>query len=233
MNEYGMSPFQVLQMVGPMMFLVPMLLWVALIGPLVIYPIARWKLHREQGADNQLGLKVALHYFRMAAFQLVLLGAVVLVYAVIGKGSDKGDIYRAAFGFLVPAGIVLGVHSMLVIRTNDAQYPAVHRLFMGYNLLVVGLIGFTALVAGSQVLFAKSSGGGDQGRLLFAAVLVYCGAWAACGIQFGRGVLGGPGAGTGSFDHVVTPPVAAPPPPAGPSLPPLSAGSFPPIEPKG
>lgn len=232
MNEYGMSPWQVMQVVGPMMFVVPMLLWLVVIGPLVIYPIARWKLHREQSTDSQLGLKVALHYFRMTAFQLLLLGAVVLIYAVIGKGSDKGDIYRAAFGFLVPSGIVLGVHSMLVVRTNDASYPAVHRLFMGYNLLVVGLFGFAALVAGSQALFAKASAG-DPGRLLFAAVLVYCGAWAACGIQFGRRVLGGPGAASGPPDHVITPSAAMPPPPAGPSLPPLSAGSFPPIDPKG
>jgi len=232
MNEYGMSPWQVLQVVGPMMFVVPMLLWLVVIGPFVIYPIARWKLHREQSTDNQLGLKVALHYFRMTAFQLLLLGAVVLIYAVIGKGSDKGDIYRAAFGFLVPSGIVLGVHGMLVARTNDASYPAAHRLFMGYNLLVVGLFGFAALVAGCQALFAKGSAG-DPGRLLFAAVLVYCGAWAACGIQFGRRVLGGPGAASGPPDHVVMPPAAMPPPPAGPSLPPLSAGSFPPIEPKG
>lgn len=232
MNEYGMSPWQVMQVVGPMMFVVPMLLWLVVIGPLVIYPIARWKLHREQSTDNQLGLKVALHYFRMTAFQLLLLGAVVLIYAVIGKGSAKGDIYRAAFGFLVPSGIVLGVHTMLVGRTNDAQYPAVHRLFMGYNLLVVGLFGFAALVAGTQALFAKGSAG-DPGRLLFAGVLVYCGAWAACGIQFGRRVLGGPGALSGPPDHIVTPPGVMPPPPPGPSLPPLSAGSFPPIEPKG
>lgn len=232
MNEYGMSPWQVLQMAGPMMFVVPMLLWLVVIGPLVLYPIARWKLHREGATDNQLGLKTAMHYFRMIAFQLLLAGGVMLVYAVIGKGSDKGDLYRAAFGFLVPAGIVFGVHTMLVGRTNDVQYSGVHRLFMGYNLLVVGLLGFVALVIGFQALFAKGKVG-DVGRLLFAAVLVYCGAWAACGIQFARRVLGGPGAASGPPDHVITPASAMPPPPAGPSLPPLSAGSFPPIDPKG
>jgi hypothetical protein len=178
-------------------------------------------------------VKVALHYFRMASFQLLLVGAVLLVYAVIGKASDKGDLYRAAFGFLVPAGIVFGVHTVLVARTNDASYPAVHRLFMGYNLLVVGLFGFAALVAGFQILFAKTRDGGDVGRLLFAGVLVYCGAWAACGIQFARRVFGGPGTSSGSLDHVIMPSTAMPPPPAGPQLPPLSAGSFPPIEPKG
>jgi hypothetical protein len=227
-----MSPVQMLSMMGPMMLVVPMLLWLVVIGPLVIYPLARWKLNREQSIDNQLGVKVALHYFRMASFQLLLAGGVMLVYAVIGKGSDKGDLYRIAFGFLVPAGIVFGVHSVLVGRTNDASHPGVHRLFMGYNLLVVGLFGFAELVAGFQILFSKSSGSGDVGRLFFAAVLVYCGAWAACGIQFARRVFGGPGASSGSLDHVITP-SAMPTPPAGPQLPPLSAGSFPPIEPKG
>jgi hypothetical protein len=232
MNEYGMSPWQMMQMAGPMMFVLPMLLWLVVIGPLVLYPIARWKLHREGGVDNQLGIKTALHYFRMIAFQLLLAGAVMLVYAVIGKGSDKGDLYRAAFGFLVPAGIVFGVHTMFVARTNDVQYSGVHRLFMGYNLLVVGLLGFVALVIGFQALFAKGNIG-DVGRLLFAAVLVYCGAWAACGIQFARHVLGGPGSMSGPSAYSMPPPGAMPPPPAGSQLPPLSPGSYPPIEPKG
>jgi hypothetical protein len=217
MNEYGLSPMDLLRVMGP----------------LLIYPIARWKLHREQSFDNQLGVKVALHYFRMLAFQLILLGATLLVWTVIMKASEKGELYRASFGFLVPGAIVFGVHSALVNRTNDAQYPSVNRLFQGYNLLVTGLLGFSALVFACQALFAKGSSG-DVGRFIFAAVLIYVAAWATCGIQFGRIVLGGPGAATPP-GNIVTPPPPMPPAQAsgGPSLPPLSSGSaFPPIEPK-
>jgi hypothetical protein len=108
----------------------------------------------------------------------------------------------------------------------------VNRLFQGYNLLVTGLLGFSALVFACQALFAKGSSG-DVGRFIFAAVLIYVAAWATCGIQFGRLVLGGPGAAAPP-GNIVTPPPPTPPAQAsgGSSLPSLSSGSFPPIEPK-
>lgn len=235
MNEYGVSPLTMLQMMGPLMVVLPLLLWVLVIGPLLVYPIARWKLHKEQLVDPQLGMKIALHYFKMLALQTVLLGAVVLVWTVISKGGSKGDAYRAAFGFLVPGGIVLGLHGVMLKRTNDDQLVHVRRLFLGYNLIITGLVGFVALVLGCQVLFAKGSAGND-GRLVLAGVLVYGGAWVALGMQFGRLVFGDFGAAGGPPSHVMPPPSPTPTAhsaPAGPSLPPLGAGSFPPIEPKG
>lgn len=229
MNEYGMSPLAMLQMVGPMMFVVPMLLWLVVIGPLLVYPLARWRANRDGAPDNHLGIKVALHYFRMLGFQLLLLGTVILVWTILSKGGGKGDMYRAAFGFLVPGALVFGAHAAFVPRTNDAFLPAVRRLFMGYNLIVTGLLGFVALVLACQALFAKGSSG-NEGRLFFAGLLVYGGAWVACGISFARVVLGDTSvAASGAY---APPPPPPPPPPAGPSLPSLSAGSFPPIEPK-
>lgn len=235
MNDYGVSPFAMMQLVGPMMVIVPMLLWLLVIGPLLIYPLARWKANREQIVDNQLGIKVALHYFRMVSFQLLLLGATLLIWTVISKGSDKGDQYRAAFGMLMPGGIVFALHSVFVAKTNDVHYPGVRRLFLGYNLLVTGIIGFIALVLAFQALLAKGSTG-DAGRVFFASTLVYCGAWAACGLQFGKLVLGDFGSVGGPPGNIIAPPPPPAPgatPPGNPAgLPPLSQGSFPPIEPK-
>ena len=227
-DEYGMSPFQMIQMMGPMMIVGPMLLWLLVIGPLLIYPLARWKAHREPVLDTQLGIKVALHYFQLIAFQMLLVGGVMLLWTIISKVEDKGEFYRAAFGFLVPAGIVFAAHMVLLKRTNDDQFPNVRRLFLGYNLMVVGLIGFIVLVAGFQALFAKGSSG-DMGRLFLAAVLVYCGAWAACGIQFGRLVMGGYSNLGGPPGNVMTPPAPQPPQAQQSGLPPLSSGAYPPI----
>jgi hypothetical protein len=114
----------------------------------------------------------------------------------------------------------------------------VRRLFAGYNLLVTGILGFVALLFAFQVFFKKGSAG-DAGRLGIAAVLVYVGAWAACGIQFGRIVFG---------DHTSAAPPSNVIPPGGPSnvtaqgatasgasgpvLPSLSAGTYPPIDQK-
>jgi hypothetical protein len=107
-NQMGVSSMMLLQLLEPMVFIVPILLWLVVIGPLVLYPLARWKAHREPHVDTQLGLKVALHYFRMIAFQLLLLGALVVIWTVIRKGDGKGDFYRVGFGLLLPAGLVFG-----------------------------------------------------------------------------------------------------------------------------
>jgi hypothetical protein len=137
--------------------------------------------------------------------------------------------YRLAFGFIVPAGIVLGAHIGLLARTNDRQYPGVRRLFVGFNLLVTGGLGFAALVLGIQALFAKGSTGG-MGHLGGAAIFVYCSSWGALiwlfdYLSIGRNKFGEPPG------NVV--PMPPPPPPAQSGqggLPPLGGGSYPPID---
>ncbi len=234
-DRYGLSPLEMMSLMGPMLVIVPMLLWFLVVGPLVLYPVARWRANREPYADPQLGMKVALHYFKLLSFQLLLIGGTMLLYAIISKGDEKGDLYRAAFGFLVPGGIVFAVHMVMIKKTNDLVMPSVRRLFLGYNLLVTGILGFGALVLGFQALFAKGDSG-DAGRLFLASIMVYCAAWAAIGVQFARTVLG-PGAGSG-MPHNVVPPAPMPPSTNAsgsvsvqPGLPPLSAGQYPPIDP--
>jgi hypothetical protein len=233
-NEYGISPFSMmLQFLSPLFIIGPFVLSLWVTAPLFLYPIARWKANREGIHDPQLGLKVALHFFALLALQLVLLAAVIVIYTLFSKSgsSEKGELYRAGFALLIPAGAVLAAHLVLLKRTNEDQYPTVRRLFLGYNLLVTGLVGLFALIFAFQVFFQKGSAG-DPGRAAIAGVLVYVGAWAAFGIQFGRLVFG---------DHGVAPPSNVMPPPApsniatqssGPVLPSLSAGSFPPIDQK-
>jgi hypothetical protein len=89
------------------------------------------------------------------------------------------------------------------------------------------------LLVAFQVFFKKGSAG-DAGRFAIAGVLVYVGAWAACGIQFGRQILGDGSSFGGPPSNVVSPPAptAMPTQQSGPTLPSLSAGSFPPIDQK-
>jgi hypothetical protein len=217
---------------GPMFVVIPMLLWFLVIGPLILYPIARWRAAREPYMDSQLGMKVALHYFKLLAFQTLLIGGAILIWTIVSKNSgDKGSFYRAAFGFLVPAGIVFGAHTALLKKTNDDVVPGVRRLFLGYNLLVTGLLGFIALVLGFQALFAKGSSG-DAGRMFLATILVYCSAWGGIGMLFAREVLGA-GSSTAPPQNLAPPSPMAPGPAATPGLPPLAAPSFPPIDPQG
>lgn len=230
MNKLGVSPFDVLDLLGPMFLIGPVLLWLVVLGPLLLYPIARWKAAREGAPDPQLGIKVALHYFALIALQLVLFAAAMILYTLFSKADAKGGLYRMGFGLLIPAGGVLAAHVALLARTNEHDYPGVRRVFLGYNLVITGLLGFFSLLFAFQVFFKQGSAG-DAGRFAIASVLVYCGAWAACGVQFGKLVLGG-------SDAASRPPTSAGPPSppspqhSGPMLPPLGAGTFPPIEQK-
>jgi hypothetical protein len=229
-NKFGVSPFDVLELIGPVVVIGPLLIWLVVLGPLLVYPLARWKSHRDQVSDPQLGLKAALHYFALIAFQLVLFAAAMILYTLFSRSGHKGELYRMGFAFLIPAGGVLATHLVLLARTNQDQFPIVRRLFLGYNLVITGLLGFATLLFAFQAFFAKGSAG-DAGRFAIASVLVYCGAWAACGLQFGRLVLADTTASQPPSQ--MTPPsptTQAPPQPSGPSLPPLGAGSFPPID---
>ena len=214
--------------------LVPLVMF----GPMVLYVIARWRAHRAPTVDPQLGLKFAMHLFATTALYLVLFGTAFLIYTIISPGSSslKGDWYRIAFAVLVPAGIVLGVHLTMIRRTNDLEQPGVRRLFQGYNLIVIGSMGFFSLLMAFQMLFAKGSTAG-MGHLAGSLVLVYCTAWAVLGWRFSQTVFGDWSGGAGRLPDEVVPPRQAPqqqPPTAaaGGGLPALGGGAYPPIEPR-
>lgn len=210
---------------------------IAAFAPVVLYIVARWRANREPAPDPQLGLKFALYYFATLAFQLVLVGVTLLGYTMIRPGGEdaepKGDLIRMAMGFVLPAGAVLGAHIALLVRTNDRQFPAVRRLFVGFNLLLVGLVGFAALVGGAQAAFARGSSGG-MGHLAGAGILVYCSAWGLLAWAFQSMVSPRSYLDGGGPPEIVPPPGSPQPPqpPAGGGLPSLGGGAYPPIEPR-
>lgn len=235
-DDFESSMFLMRALGGPLAAMMVVMITMTVTAPVLLYVIARWRAHREAEVDRQLGVKFALHYFSLSAFQLGLGGLAMLVFTLLSKiPSDyKGTPYRAALGMIVPAAIVLGAHLSLLRRTNDAEVTGVRRLFLGYNLIITGLIGFVALVMAFQALFMKGSSG-ELGRGAAALVLVYGTAWAVLGWRFGTLVLGG-GRGTCSGPMSFTnPPSSGPtPPPAagGSGLPSLGGGAYPPIEQK-
>ncbi len=222
-----------LRALGPIAVIASLMMLMLIAAPVVLYIVARWRAQRDGVPDTQLGLKFALHYFAMSAFQLALAGGSLLIYMLISPSTaDKGSGYRAAMGFIIPAGIILAVHLGLLKRTNDEAMPGVRRLFWGYNTIVTGLVACFALVLGFQALFAKGSTGG-LGHMAGSMIVVYGSAWAFVGFKFGQLVLG-PGISTGAgggYPEAAPPPIN-PTPPAQPTtgLPALGGGSFPPID---
>lgn len=201
----GPSPFRmmgILGMVAPMMATLVMagLLWMG-----VLYVVARWRNNRASVPDPQLGLKFALHLFRFHGFQLLLLGLFAVVYAILTKGNSRGDIIRPGLALLVVGGLVFGTHTLFLTKTNQDSFTIVGRLFGGLNLVVTGVVGFIALVIAFQMLFQKGSHG-DEARLVWSMVLVYCGAWGALGALLGKAMLEGPAPDEGGRPGAPLPP---------------------------
>ena len=108
--------------------------YVAVVGlllPFVLYVVARWRAFKAPAADPQLGIKVALGYFMVTAFQVLLAGGAALLYAIISSDEDKGMIYRAAFGLLVPGALVYFSHASLLRMTHQESFPSVRRMLAG------------------------------------------------------------------------------------------------------
>jgi hypothetical protein len=180
-------------MVQMMMDRSMMLMGTMMLVYFALYAVLRWRDSRAPSPDPQLGLKYALHFFRLSAFQLLLAGTAMLLFSMLGKdlGESREDIYRPAFGFLVPAGVVFGVATVMLGKTNNYTHPNVARLFNGLNLLITGIIGFAVFVMAFQLLFAKGKSG-NPGRMVWSGVLVYTTAWAALGAMFARQVMDAP-----------------------------------------
>jgi hypothetical protein len=230
MDDVNAAVFLARMLAGPIAALASAMVLVLVLAPVVIYVVARWR----GAADAHLGIKFALHYFALTAFQLALAGGAILVWTMISPGSAdaKSAPLRSGIALLLPAGLVLALCLTALRRTNDAELPSVRRLFAGYNLLVTGLVGLLGLVLAFQALLAKGTTRG-VGQIAGALVLVYATAWAVLGWRFGRLVLGGDGFGGGAIATTLPPPqppAATAPPAASPGgLPSLGGGSYPPI----
>lgn len=215
MDDYGSdygdgpSPMRMFGLLGMLAPMVGMLLFASLWGVVILYVIARWRYHRAGIVDNQLGLKFVLHMFRLHGYQLVLLGAFLMLYSVLAKGNSdmRSPIWRAALGFLTAGGVVFGAHTVLLTKTNQAEQPLVGRLYGGLSLMITGLIAMIGLIAGTQALFAKGDMG-NEGRGFWSLVFVYGAAWVVQGAVFGRAQLSGP-----SPDGASGPGAPLPPPP--------------------
>ena len=172
--------------------------------PLGLYVLARWQDSRASVADSQLGFKFALHLFRLSAYQLFLVGLFFLLVVVLERALAvyvQGSLLEVAertrsmliqtVGVLIPAGLVFSVCAWVLTRTNQQSYPALGRLFSGYNLVITGIAGFVALIMLFQkvfwILFISKVGKVDTMPIAFS--LVYTTAWIIHGFLFGRRIL--------------------------------------------
>jgi hypothetical protein len=172
-------------------FIAP-IITVAVAAPVVMYIVARWRTYRDGGPpDPQIGLKVAISWFRLASYQLLLCGGFMLLYGIIGDLGDRGkeEVMRIAGGLMFPAAIIYAAHHVALGFTNASERPMVVRMFSGFNLIQTGIIGFTALMLAGILLFQKNTPT-QLNRMAWSLVLVYVPAWCGQGMFMARELLG-------------------------------------------
>ncbi len=172
-------------------FIAP-IITVAVAAPIVIYIVARWRAYRDGGPpDPQIGIKVAISWFRIASYQLLLFGGFLLLFGLIGDLGERGreEVMRMAGGLIFPAALIYVAHHVALGFTNARERPGPVRMFAGLNLIQTGLIGFSALVMVGIFLFQKHAPK-EPNRMAWSLVLVYVPAWCVQGVMLARDVFG-------------------------------------------
>lgn len=149
-----------------------------LVAPLFpfIYVVARW---RSQGAHEPgAGTFAALLYFRTAGVLLALAGAANLTYGFFSTTPQNEELTRMSWGMLTGSVAFLALNLVLLRRFGPhPELATARRVFLGFLMVMAGLVVFTALVILCAKLFQKK--GSDAQAALRADDLKLYGAWTA------------------------------------------------------
>jgi hypothetical protein len=206
----GMGMNYILSSLGPSLALISVFLLLLLPG--LLYIIGRWRAGKSGQDDPQFGFKFALNVFGWTGFQFTATGVASLFYLVLSDmpGDFKGPIYRVIFALILPSVIIMAIHRALYNKTNHREFPGVYRLFVGYNLIVFGTLGFISFMMLFQAMLSKGSSG-DLGKIAGCMFAVYGGAWIFLAMQMAKlsGIGGNGGAvGGGGYSNYPAAPYA-------------------------
>jgi len=141
------------QGVGALRLLAFVLLFL-LVAPLFpfIYIVLRW---RSAGAHEPgAGTFAALLYFRTAGILLALAGAANLTYGWISTTPQDEMLTRISWGMFTGSLAFLGLNLLLLRRFGaHPELATARRVFLGFLMVMAGLVAFTTLVIFSMTLF--------------------------------------------------------------------------------
>lgn len=179
-----------IEIAGLQMIFAPIIL-MTVFTPIIIYIVARWRSHRDDAPDPQLGIKVAICWFKMAAFLLLLLGVFIVCFSIVADlPSGAGEsAMRVGAGLILPSLLIFAIQYFVLVQTNSEQRPTIARMFTGVTLVYTGLVTFGALTIGGIMLFQEDSPS-ELNRTIVVAILIYGGATASLGIRLMREVTG-------------------------------------------
>ena len=152
-----------------------MLFYVYFVIPLapIVYIFIKWRSYRDNSPpDPQLGMKAVLYYFKTLAYHAVVASLAILFYGVL---EDKSDAIRVGLGIFISCGIIYTVHYIIIPKlTNTREFPLTARIYTGFNLIIVGLVGMISFVITVILLIDKGLKGGELPLTIF---VVYAVAW--------------------------------------------------------
>ena len=155
-------------LVGGFSFLIFYAYLVVPLAP-IIYVFLKWRYYRDGAApDPQLGMKVVLYYFKTLAYQGLLVSLAALFYGVL---ENESNIINVGLGVFISCGLLYIVYHIIIPKlTNTLEFPLTARIYTGFNLIIVGLVGMISFVITVTMLIDK---GLKKSELPLAIFVVY------------------------------------------------------------
>jgi hypothetical protein len=160
-----------------------------LLGLAIPYAVIHLRSQPGLQRDPQIGIKVALYYFFSISILLLLSGLSILVVDAlvetgpgrvpISRGGDMREAQRVGWAFVVSGAVFSLVH-LLVIKgmTNDNDWPATRRVFVGWRFAIHGLVVLAATTALLTVLFQKDMGDSQARKTIVGILIIWVPSWA-------------------------------------------------------
>lgn len=183
--------------IGALIVLVVLYLVIPLVLIALAYPYMALRLRdsREEKRDPELGIKAAYYLILSAAIMLILFGATVVAIDVMDGTLEKKNqarqqqgaqqqfginqvlsevTQRTAWGIIV-SGVLFSLTMMLLLKasTNDVEFPAAKRVFVGGRLAITGVIVMLALTALIVLFFQKEVPSKEPYEILVAILMVW------------------------------------------------------------
>jgi len=152
-----------------------LMVYVYVVVPLapIVYIFIKWRFYRDNSSpDPQLGMKTVLYYFKTLAYQAVIASLAVLFYGLLGNEKDAIEV---GLGIFISCGLLYVVHYIIIPKlTNTREFPLTARIYTGFNLIIVGLVGMISFVITVVLLIEQ---GLKKAELPLAVFVVYAIAW--------------------------------------------------------
>jgi hypothetical protein len=157
---------------GSFSFLMFYVYFVVPLAP-IVYIFIKWRSYRDNSPpDPQLGMKTVLYYFKTLVFQGLLVSLAALFYGVL---KNESNLINVGLGMFISCGIIYIVHYIIIPKlTNTHEFPLTARIYTGFNLIIVGLVGMISFVVTVTMLINK---GMKKAELPLAVFVVYAIAW--------------------------------------------------------